>query len=239
MNLASPIPLRARQGDSRAKPPVRSLERIRLQLYLGMMVVDALVLFGSFMLAALVYGEDPLRRAFMLPAQLLLPLFLTIALYNGTYSLPSLQSWKAAWSRALTALLISAALLNFFAFFARLNREFSRVGFVIAMIIAFALFLASRRVFAQVTQRACGASPLNVLVIDDGGPPIELPGAHRVSAAEHDLSPALDDPHSLDRLSRYVANMDQVLVTCPREKRVASAMALKARACIPRSLRSS
>jgi hypothetical protein len=39
-------------------------------------------------------------------------------------------------------------------------------------------------------------------------------------------------PHSgklreLDRLARYVANMDQVLVACPAERRVAWAMALK------------
>jgi exopolysaccharide biosynthesis polyprenyl glycosylphosphotransferase len=228
MNLAAPFTARgAHDGQDQVKPLARSLERLRLQLYLGQMAIDVIVLFGSFMLAALIYDADPFRRSFLLPAQLLLPIFLTIALYNGTYSLPSLQNWRTGVARAFTALLISAALLNFVAFFAQLNRSFSRVGFLLAMVVAVLALSAARRLSAVAIRRMCGPSPLNVLVIDDDGPPIALPDTYRVSAAEQGLTPALDDPHSLDRLARYVANMDQVLVACPAERRVAWAMALK------------
>ena len=85
MNLAASLYAPGgRDAGLTAKPLARSLERLRLQLYLGQMVIDAIVVIGSFMLAGLIYELDPLRRAFILPAQLLLPIFLTIALYNGT-----------------------------------------------------------------------------------------------------------------------------------------------------------
>ena len=228
MNLASSVvPESGRQREAPSNGLGRSLERLRLQIYLGQMVADIIVVVGSFMLAGVLYEVDPWRRSLILPAQLLLPIFLTIALYNGTYSLPSLRNWRSGLVRVLMALVISGALLNFIAFFAQLNRAFSRGGFIIAMVLAALLFVATRRLFAIVTRRLCGPSPVNVLVIDDGGDPIDLPDTYRVRATEHGLQPALDDPHSLDRLSRYVINMDQVVVSCPPEKRVAWAMALK------------
>jgi lipopolysaccharide/colanic/teichoic acid biosynthesis glycosyltransferase len=66
-----------------------------------------------------------------------------------------------------------------------------------------------------------------VLVIDAGGPAVELPHSIHISAGEHALVPALDDPHALDRLARFVTNMDQVIVSCPVDERIAWAMALK------------
>lgn len=68
---------------------------------------------------------------------------------------------------------------------------------------------------------------MNVLVIDDGSPPIELPQCHRVAAAEQGLQPVLDDQHALDLFAPYVRNMDQVVVSCPTERRVAWALVLK------------
>jgi lipopolysaccharide/colanic/teichoic acid biosynthesis glycosyltransferase len=39
--------------------------------------------------------------------------------------------------------------------------------------------------------------------------------------------PSLEDPHALDRLSRYLVNMDEVIVNCPLEQRGDWAKALK------------
>ena len=66
-----------------------------------------------------------------------------------------------------------------------------------------------------------------MLVIDDGGPAVDLPHAYRVATAEVGLTPSLDDPHALHLFARYVRNMDQVIVSCPPERRVAWAMVLK------------
>jgi lipopolysaccharide/colanic/teichoic acid biosynthesis glycosyltransferase len=124
-------------------------------------------------------------------------------------------------------LAIAAALLNFVIFFARLNTDFSRTAFVIALAVAMLLMGVTRRLSSEFTRRLWGPSPLNVLVIDDGGPPIDLAHAYRVNAAERGLQPTVDDPQLLDLFARYVCNMDQVIVSCPPDRRIAWAMVLK------------
>src|SRR5690606_26546889 len=122
----------------------------------------------------------------------------------------SLRKWKSGLLRAVTALVIAATLLSFFAFLAQLNVVFSRVGFLLGGLFTIVFFTAARAAFDRLARRIFGPSPLNVLIIDAGGPLVELPHSCRVSAGEAGLMPALDDPHALDRLARCVTNMDQV-----------------------------
>jgi exopolysaccharide biosynthesis polyprenyl glycosylphosphotransferase len=207
-----------------------SFERRRVRAYLAQAVADVVTMFAAYVVAHFVYFGTSYSLGFVegtRPAQLVLPIFLTIALYNGTYSLPSLKDWRTATSRAITALAIAAALLNFVIFFARLNTDFSRTAFVIALAVAMLLMGVTRRLSSEFTRRLWGPSPLNVLVIDDGGPPIDLAHAYRVNAAERGLQPTVDDPQLLDLFARYVCNMDQVIVSCPPDRRIAWAMVLK------------
>jgi exopolysaccharide biosynthesis polyprenyl glycosylphosphotransferase len=204
-----------------------SLERKRLRAYLLQMCVDVALLLGSFFGAGLVYFEgEPPGHPF-LAAQLMLPLFLTIALHNSTYSLSSLTDWRSASTRMAAAMLIAAALLNFLAFFVKLNALFSRVVFVLGFAVAVGLMTAARWAVARWIRRHWGPNPLNVLQIDAGGPPMRIAYAYRVDASEHGLVPTLDDPHALDRLARYLQNMDQVIVNCPTDMRAAWARVLK------------
>jgi lipopolysaccharide/colanic/teichoic acid biosynthesis glycosyltransferase len=204
-----------------------SLERRRLRFYLAQMAIDVGLLIGCGALAGYLYFRGAPTGHPLLAAQLLLPLFLTIALHNGTYSLGTLTDWRTSSVRMVTALLISAALLNFVAFFAQFNAVFSRVVFVGGLTSATVAMIASRILLARWIVHRWGPSPINRLVIDAGGPPITIPHAYRIDAAEHGLTPALDDPHALDRLSRYLRNMDEVIVTCPMEQRPAWAKVLK------------
>lgn len=67
----------------------------------------------------------------------------------------------------------------------------------------------------------------NHLLIDAGGPEVLIPHLYRVSSREHALRPDLEDPVMLDRLSRYLRNMDQVIVSCLPQDRLAWAEVLK------------
>ncbi len=227
MNLAARVPADTAQPALAARSPARALEQRRLQFYLAQVVADAVLLLGAFLLAGLVYRGDAFALSTFLPAQLLLPLYLTIALYNHTYSIESLRNWRAGLFGAVTALVIAATLLSFFGFLVKINVVFSRVGFLLGGVFTVVLFTAARAGFDRLARRIFGPSPLNVLVIDAGGPTVELPHSIRISAAEHELVPALDDPHALDRLARFVTNMDEVIVSCPNDERIAWAMALK------------
>ena len=113
-----------------------SLERRRLRLYLLQMVIDIGVLVGACWLVAQIYPVGNVAINALLPAQLILPLFLTIAWHNGTYSLRSITDWRKGSLDMVAAVLIAAALLNFLAFFAKMNDNFSRVVFVVGISLA-------------------------------------------------------------------------------------------------------
>jgi exopolysaccharide biosynthesis polyprenyl glycosylphosphotransferase len=217
-------------GEISASGLATSLERRRLRAYLGQIVADIVALLGAYVIAHVIYLGPTFEVGLVagtLPAQLLMPIYLTIALYNGTYSVASLKSWKTGSARAMTALAISAALLNFVIFFVRLNTDFSRTVFVLALAMAAIAMIVIRRLSGALMRRRWGPSPLNVLVIDDGGPPVELEHVYRINAAEHGLRPAVDDPRVLDLFARYVCNMDEVIVSCPPDRRLDWAMVLK------------
>ena len=212
---------------SPAEPPANglapSLERKRLQAFLLMMLVDIGLIIGCFAMVSFAYlvgyrGQYTIEGA-MLPAWLLLPLFLTIGLFNGTYSGSALASGLAGSQRVAAALLISAALLNFVAFFAKMNAEFSRVAFSISVVSAIMLMALFRLFLVRQLRRVWGPSPMNRLIINAGGPAISLDGAHIIDAKACGLLPVLDDPAALNRLAKYVRNMDEVLVSCPDDMR--------------------
>lgn len=204
-----------------------SLERRRLQLYLVLLVSDAAVLLASFALVATIYEPyRPLHLA-MLPGYLLLPLFQTIAAYNGTYSRDGLIRWRMSAARGIMALLVSTLLLSFLTFLMKTSAELSRVVIAASVVCAAGLMTGLRCAVAHINMRLWGPSMTNRLLIDAGGPDVRIPHLYRVSSREHGLAPDLRDPVMLDRLSRYLRNMDQVIVSCQPQDRLAWADVLK------------
>lgn len=67
----------------------------------------------------------------------------------------------------------------------------------------------------------------NHLLIDDGGPQLDLPGVPVLAVGAYGLVPDLGDPAALDRIGLALRNVDQAIVSCPRERREAWAMILK------------
>ncbi|WP_241233686.1 exopolysaccharide biosynthesis polyprenyl glycosylphosphotransferase [Altericroceibacterium xinjiangense] len=198
-----------------------------MQVYLCQVVADILLLVGGAELAGLLYsattGQDP-----VVAAQLLLPIYLTIALQNGTYSLESLTDWRTSSGKMLVALATAATLLTFVGFLGKFSEDISRLTFLLGLCLSAASMVFSRYVAVRLLVRVWGPSSMNILVIDAGGPPVPLQHVYRVSAAELDLVPTLEDPHALDRLARCIRNMDQVIVSCERGSRGDWAQVLKA-----------
>jgi lipopolysaccharide/colanic/teichoic acid biosynthesis glycosyltransferase len=226
---ASPVILDRSRPVARAPKAglAPSLERKRLRLYIVQMLTDIGLLLGASVLVGYVYfGGKPPGQPW-LAAELLLPIFLTIAWHNGTYSLDSLTDWRSSSLKMVSAVLIAAALLNFVAFFIAFNAVFSRVILVAGLTTAMIAMTGARYATSKWIRRHWGPTAINRLIIEAGGPPLDLPYAFRVDAAEHGLVPSLEDPHALDRLSRYLVNMDQVIVNCALEDRADWAKALK------------
>jgi hypothetical protein len=205
----------------------QSLQYRRLQLYIALLVMDALALVGAFALAGFVYDDGRGLYVAMMPAYLLLPLFQTIALYNAAYSQGSLEDWKRSLGRGVMALLISALLLNFFAFMTKSNEQFSRAIFALGFVGTIAGMAICRMMLDRFIRHMWGPNVLNSLLIEAGGPVVRIPHIYRVDAVEHALEPDLEDPVMLDRLARYIRNMDRVIVSCRPQDRVAWADILK------------
>ena len=191
------------------------------------MLADIAALGAAFTLAGWLYLGTAGLTVGSLLAQLVLPAFLTISFYNGAYSMRSLMDWEWGAARSAMALCLSWAVVLFIAFYTRSGSNFSRVVFTGGVFIAvFALAWARAQMRAFVTWR-CGQRVINELVIDDGGPAIDLPGIPHVDAASHGLTPSLTDPVELDRVGLVLRNVERVVVSCPPDRRAAWALLLK------------
>lgn len=221
------------QGRPDSSPSTRiisapSLERRRLRAYLALVLLDALLLLAGFTLAGALYGgkvPDPqaLRQAY-----LLLPIFLTIALYQGVYSIRALLEWRFAAMRVLLALAVSAALLAFVAFYLKTSATFSRVTLTLGLLLAAAAMTGLRMLAVTMIRRRWRGFVRNRLLVCDGGPALEIGANTAVDARALEIDPAADDPHALDRLGQLLLNQDEVVVSCQPDRRAQWAWALQA-----------
>ena len=210
--------------DSKVAP---SLERRRLRAYALMLLADGALFNLGFALAALLWEGRWWEPRTMLAAQAMLPVFFTIALYNGSYGVKALGDWLFAARKAVIALLISAALINFLGFYTKTNEDFSRASVTLGLLFSAILLVVLRRVVEVLIQKRWDGRVTNRLVIDDGGSSFLIKGAETISAAEYNLQPGSHDPFMLDRLGKLLRNQDQVVVSCPRERREDWAFLLK------------
>ena len=169
------------------------LVRKRLQVFAAMMLADVAIVLGCFRAFSFAYlvGWRGLMTidAAMLPAYLLLPIFLTIGLFNGTYSGGALTRWpQAAW-RVVSALVIAAALFNFVAFFAKMSEDFSRVAFALSVISSLTLMALLRAALVGWVKRSWANGPMNRLLILAGGPGSICPASTRSTRPSRGFRP--------------------------------------------------
>lgn len=227
MNKQTSVLLDESQSQKLARPIAPSLEKRRLRAFAVMMIVDAALLHLTFALASLIYLGTWWSPSNMVAVQTLLPVFFTIALYNGSYGGRSLGDWVFASKRALTALLVSTALVNFLAFYTKSNAEFSRVSVTLGLILSALAIVSFRRILLVFINRFWNGRTTNQLVIDDGGPSFGVAKGETIAAADYALDPTSHDPFMFDRLGKLLQNQDKVVVSCPRERRAQWAFLLK------------
>jgi exopolysaccharide biosynthesis polyprenyl glycosylphosphotransferase len=209
------LPLSARSN----KPLAPSLEPQRLRLALVLMIADVLVFFAAFLTAGGLYlGEVPSDMA-VRQATLIAPLFLVFGLHGGLYRADVLISLRKSAYICLYVLAISAAFLIFLTFYAKATSAFSRVVFTLGCSFTLVLLVSMRIAARALVRRRYGPSLQNTVIIHAGGPAIRLEHAFNIDASEHGISPDVGDPAHLDRLGRYMENMDRVIISCQDEDR--------------------
>ncbi len=227
MNRATPKLLDSVHHRSVESKIVPSLERRRLRAYALLMVADGLLLLVGFIFAAQLWDGVWAQSRAMLAAQVMLPVYFTIALYNRTYSADALDDWLFATRKMLTALVVAAGLINFIGFYTKSNGDFSRAAVTIGLVLTALLMVALRRIVPIIIKARWGGRTRNRLIIDDGGATFPFKEADRITAADYNLDPGSHDPFMLDRLGKLLRNQDHVVVSCPQERRADWAFLLK------------
>lgn len=208
-------------------PYAPSLERRRLRFYLLLVLADGIAIAAGFSLAARLYLGNAFDPSIWGPMQVLLPLYWTLALANQAYSINALVDPSYALQRMGTALAGAVLLQTVLLFLTRSGLTVSRFGFSIGLGLALFMIVWLRANLQPYVRRALGERAINLLLIDDGGPPLAIEDSYRINAAGAGIRPDLADPHALDRLAQAMRNMDRVVVSCPPERRPLWAMVLK------------
>lgn len=204
-----------------------SLERRRLQCYLALILTDIAAIILGYAIIGYIHLGDAGLVVVLEQCRFAIPIYLTIALYDNAYSRDGLQEhWYGIW-RAEAALFVTFAAIVLIAFLTKSSADYSRVTVTGGAISAMAVLLWARLQMRSFISWRCGINVVNELIIDDGGPQIDLPYAIRVSARAMKLTPDLNDPHSLDRVGLVLRNIDRAVISCPPERRSAWAMTLK------------
>lgn len=203
--------------------PAAPRERRRLQCYLALLLGDGSALFAGFVVA----GSRPGAASGSYLAELLLPVFLTFALYNGAYSRAALERARFGTGQALIALAMAAATVAFIALSLGAEVQAARGLFLAGLGLAALFVVAIRALLRGFVLWRCGGVVVDQLVIADGGPALALRGARRLDARQMRLVPALDDPAALHRIGLALHGADRVVVSCAPQRRLAWATILK------------
>lgn len=227
---AKPEPRRASVRE--AAPGLRlplapPLERRRLQIYLLLLLSDGLSVFAGFGFAAFLYFGHWTAQVALLEAQLVLPLFWTIAIANGAYSAGAALSPRIGGARVAMAMIAASAVVVALAYFLRATEQTSRVISVLGTAFTIVGMIVIRDLITEAVRRRIGTTGLNLLVIHDGGREVDVPNSHVLDARRYGIVPSPGDPHALNGLALVLQNMDRVVVSCAPERRRDWALVLK------------
>ena len=205
----------------------QSKERLRLQFYAALMLVDAGCLLFGFLTGNILRFGDPFAAMGMRMMLLLVPIYLVIALNSRAYALEVLFDARRGTKRAVLSLAVSCAAILLVGFYAKHSEDFSRLIFGVGAVGGMIALVFTRRASARTARRLFGSSPMTEVVIRDGVQIAAADDAFLIDAAAAGFAPSADDPVLLDKLGRYLKNADRVVVACPPERRAAWAMMLK------------
>ena len=192
----------------------RATERLRLALYVRLIVTDLACIAASFLAAGAIRLGSPLQQQALLSLAIVVPTFLAVAINNQAYSLKALQRPTFGAMKVVEALCYAIGVAIALLFFLKISVQFSRIIFAFGTVLALALTVACRMVFGNRTGRRHGWTFANELVIADGVEVEASPGSRVVCADELEIEPRTDDPVALDRLGTLLHNCDRVVVAC-------------------------
>lgn len=213
----TPVPRSIPKGD---------FQRLRLQLYGAMILLDGLLMALAFLLANLVRYGRPFESYGLNTFAVLFPVYLAIGLNGRAWSIRALTDPQRSADVAVRSLLFAIAVAAVLFFSLKIGEDFSRLVFGIGSLLSVALIAVGRLRFGRlVGRRFDWTFRREVLIVD--GIPAEPVGTEIVLDARRErLRPVIDDPAMLDRLGGILDRSERVILSCPPSRRTAWARML-------------
>lgn len=208
-------------------PQTASKQRLRLQLYLSLMLLDLFCVVGSFILANYVRFGTPFETPESGLVAVLSPLFIVLAFNSKAYSMDVLSKPRVGAIRAAFALVAAITIVLLVAFSVKASAEYARSVLFGGLLMSVFSLAAARFFFGRFAWSRLDANPLAEIVIVDG---VKLEGVARenvFSARSLGLIPDPRDPLMLDRLGCLLSGADKVVIACAPTERDRWAMLLK------------
>lgn len=207
--------------------PIRNMERQRLRCYASLAFADAAVIAASFLLANFLFQGEWLATHGITMITVSLPVYLWMAVVNGSYSETVLRDPRIGAFKAIRAVAFAAATMLIIAYSFKVGAAFSRLVFWSGTLIAIVSILAERLVLGRTLLHRLGGTPFSTVVVVDGVAWKKAPHDIVLHAGEIDFDPETDDPLHYHRFAKLVAQADRVLIACSDARIVAWAHVLK------------
>ena len=204
----------------RALPP-KSKEALRLRLYAGLVLLDVFCVLSGFTIANGVRFDNPFATPGWSYSAAILPLFLTLALATGAYSLQALECPATGMRKSLRALGVTVCTLLLALFMTKSTSGVSRVTFVLGIATAVVGIIACRKEFGKYAGELAKWSFVNELLLIDRLPVMPTERQRVLYAERLGISPRANDPQTLEQLGKLVSGYDRVIVAARKENRLA------------------
>jgi exopolysaccharide biosynthesis polyprenyl glycosylphosphotransferase len=156
-----------------------------------------------------------------------LPVFLMFEIAREVQAVETLESRSLAIQRSVGALVATALVVLALSFLFKAE-DISRIGFLVTFAIAGLVLVIGKIGLDALFGRWMGGVATATIVLQDGLEAAPQNGCDFVDVQSLGLWPDLNEPSSIDALSRLVAPYDRVVVSCRFEHRAAWATFLKA-----------
>lgn len=211
----------------RAFSPAGSKESLRVRLYVMLLLVDVVAIGSGFGLANLIWLGNGISWAGLVPALVVLPLFLILAFSKGAYSLRALEMPRHGIRNAAQSFLFAMGLLLVSFFLLKASAEFSRAVLALSSSIGLTLIVVGRHLVGRFAGRRHNWNFVTTVMLVESVSRYPHRGEIVLFLDPAELPNAAEDPVFLDRVGRLLKNCDRAVLACPPDRRLPWLASLK------------
>lgn len=204
-----------------------SKKAIRFKLSVFLILVDALLIYLSLVIASDIYISDQAKAYGGSIFLILYPLYLLISLATPHYRNPNVPFHTQGVRGAVMSFSFAAGSLLIVMFFMKIGAEYSRVVIAVGYILCVMSILLSREIISLVSKRILGPNPFDIIHVYADALPAALPDVKPISTSSLGLSANPTNPELIQALGELVREKDGIVVYCSPETRSQWAFALK------------